>query len=237
MTKNKKIAAAVIDLLLIPLAVVGGLFLPGEKKYYLISLAVIVLSMIPFFLIFESKKPKTSEMAVIAAMCAIGVAGRCAFFMLPQFKPVAAIIIISGACLGAESGFLIGALTAFVSNFFFGQGPWTPWQMFCLGLIGFLAGLLFARGRLKTKRIPLSIYGFLSVLVIYGGVINFSSALMTSPELTPAVLGSFYISGLPFDLIHAGATFIFLLLIGEPLAEKLERVKIKYGIFLGKNEE
>jgi hypothetical protein len=84
-------------------------------------------------------------MVIIAVLCGIAVAGRAAFFMLPQFKPVVAIVIIAGASLGAESGFIVGALSGFVSNFIFGQGPWTPWQMFAFGMIGFIAGLLFCK--------------------------------------------------------------------------------------------
>ena len=90
--------------------------------------------MLPFFFLFENRRPQARELVVIAVLCAIGVAGRAAFFMVPQFKPVAAVVILAGVCFGAESGFLVGAMTAFVSNFFFGQGPWTPWQMFAFGL-------------------------------------------------------------------------------------------------------
>ena len=92
--------------------------------------------MLPFFLVFENRRPQAREVVVIAVMAALAVAGRAAFFMLPQFKPTAAIVIIAGVGLGAEAGFLTGALAGFVSNFFFGQGPWTPWQMFAFGIPG-----------------------------------------------------------------------------------------------------
>lgn len=78
-------------------------------------------------------------------LIAVATAGRAAFFMLPNFKPVLAIVIISGAALGKESGFLVGAMSAFVSNFLFGQGPWTPWQMIAMAVVGYLAGLIFHR--------------------------------------------------------------------------------------------
>ena len=86
-------------------------------------------------MIFEDRKPQAREVLLIAVMAAIAVVGRMAFFMLPQFKPVTAIVIITGISLGAEAGFLTGAVAGFVSNFFFGQGPWTPWQMFAFGII------------------------------------------------------------------------------------------------------
>ncbi|MBQ9108630.1 MAG: ECF transporter S component, partial [Oscillospiraceae bacterium] len=105
--------------------------------------------MLPFFLVFEGRKPKPRELVVIAVLCAIGVAGRGAFFMLPQFKPVLALTIIAGVAFGGEAGFLVGAVTMLVSNMIFSQGPWTPWQMFSMGAIGFLSGVLFRKGLLR----------------------------------------------------------------------------------------
>ena len=94
------------------------------------------------------------------------------FPVLPQFKPVAAIVIISGVAFGGETGFLVGAITAFVSNFFFGQGPWTPWQMFSFGIIGFLAGIMFQKGILRKTKTDMCVFGFLVTFVIYGGIID-----------------------------------------------------------------
>src|SRR5690606_9923266 len=118
------------------LTIAAGIYLLNDRKYYVISLLIITYSMLPFAMVFEKRKPQARELIVIAVLCAIAVAGRAAFFMVPQFKPVVAIVIIAGITLGAESGFLVGVMTGFVSNFFFGQGPWTPWQMFCFGVIG-----------------------------------------------------------------------------------------------------
>ena len=145
----RTITATIIILLIIPLTVYIGVFYLGNRKYYFISMLVILETMLPFVMIYEGRKPQARELIVIAVLCAIGVAGRAAFFMLPQFKPVVAIVIISGVAFGGEAGFLVGAMTGFVSNFFFGQGPWTPWQMFAFGIIGFLAGVLFRKGFLR----------------------------------------------------------------------------------------
>ena len=109
---------------------------------------------------------------VISVLAAIGVAGRAAFFMVPSFKPVAAIVILTGISFGGEAGFLVGSLTMLISNMFMGQGPWTPWQMFAFGMIGFLAGILYQKGILKARKFDLCIYGFLSVFLIYGGIMN-----------------------------------------------------------------
>lgn len=110
------------------------------RSYYLLSLLVLLEIMLPFALLFEGRRPQARELVVVAVLCALGVAGRAAFFMLPQCKPVMALVILSGAALGAQTGFLVGALTMLLSNFLFGQGPWTPWQMVAMGLVGFLAG-------------------------------------------------------------------------------------------------
>jgi len=88
-----------------------------------------------------------------------GVLGRAAFFMVPQFKPILALVILAGLTLGSPAGFMTGAMTAFVSNFFFGQGPWTPWQMAALGLVGFLAGLLAEKKVLNGNRRGVIVFG------------------------------------------------------------------------------
>lgn len=140
--------------------------------------------MIPFAMVFENRKPQARELIVIAVLAAIAVAGRAAFFMLPQFKPVVAIVIIAGVSLGAEAGFLVGAVAGFVSNFFFGQGPWTPWQMFCFGIIGFLAGIFFKKGLLKKNKLSLCIFGGLATFFVYGGIINIGSLMMFTSEFS-----------------------------------------------------
>lgn len=223
--------SCLIILIVIPAVIAFGIIFLGDRKYYLISLLIILLTMLPFFMSFESRKPSARELAVIAAMCAIGVAGRGAFFMLPQFKPMVSIVIITGICFGAESGFLTGAMTAFVSNFFFGQGPWTPWQMFCCGIIGFLAGLIFGRKPITKIEYPLVIiFGGLSTLIIYGGLMNLSTLFSSVVAINWQTVLSIYASGLPFDLVHAAATVFFLIIALKPLTEKLYRIKIKYGL-------
>jgi energy-coupling factor transport system ATP-binding protein len=175
--------ATVLILLLIPLTLfVGETWLAG-RKYYFIALLILLECMIPFFLIFESRKPKARELVIIAVLCAIGVAGRAAFFMLPPFKPVMAIAIIAGVAFGGETGFLVGAMTMLASNVMFSQGPWTPWQMFCMGITGFLAGVLFRKGWLRRSRVSLCIFGALAAIIIYGGIMNAASALMWAGEI------------------------------------------------------
>jgi energy-coupling factor transport system ATP-binding protein len=228
-TRQTLIAAAMI-FIAVPLTVYFGIYFLGDRKYYFISLLIIFETLIPFFAMFEKRKPQVSEIVIISVLCAIAVAGRAAFYMLPQFKPVVALVIISGVCMGGETGFLVGAITAFVSNFFFGQGPWTPWQMFTLGIIGFLAGVLFQKGFLRKTRGSLCIFGFITTIVIYGGIMNPASVLMWQSKPTAAMIVSSYLAGLPFDLIHASATVFFLWIAAAPMIEKLDRIKLKYGI-------
>ena len=147
----KRIISYLMILILIPATLI--LFWHfGDRKYYLCSLLLIIYSMIPFFLSFEKRKPQARELVSIAVMCAIAVVSRAAFMMLPHFKPMLGIIMITGMAFGAEAGFLTGALGAFVSNFLFGQGPWTPWQMFGYGIGGLLAGLLARKGIMTEKK-------------------------------------------------------------------------------------
>lgn len=227
---KRTVVAAVLVLLMIPLTLYIGVFYLDNKKYYFISLLVLLECMLPFVLIFEGRKPQARELVIIAVLCAIGIAGRAALFMLPQFKPVMAVTIIAGVAFGGETGFLVGAMTMLASNVLFGQGPLTPWQMFSMGIIGFLAGILFRKGLLRRNRGALCVFGALAAILIYGGIMNPASALTWVGELNEKVLLTYYISGLPFDCIQAAATWLFLWFGAEPMLEKLDRVKVKYGV-------
>lgn len=226
-----------ILLIVMPLTIYLGLYYFDDRKYLIVSLLLIMEAMIPMFFFFERRRPRARELVVLAVMAAIAVVGRAAFFMLPNFKPVVAIIIITGIALGAEAGFIVGVLTAFASNMFFGQGPWTPWQMLALGLIGFVAGLIFHRqgqaSPLARYRSPVLIFGGLVTIVVYGGIMNPASVIILQPQPTIEMFILAYASGLPFDLIHASATVIFLYILAPSFLTKLERIKNKYGLIKG----
>lgn len=222
--------ASVLSLLLVPLTIFIGIVYFGKESYGVVSILVLLECMAPFALIFEGRKPKARELVLIAALCALAVAGRAALFMLPGFKPVAALVILSGVAFGGETGFLVGAMSMLTSNVLFGQGPWTPFQMFAMGLIGFLAGVSFQKGLLRAGRAPLAIFGAVSVVLVYGGIMNPASAILYQPNLSLSVLKAYYLTGFPFDLVHAAATALFLWFGAEPMLEKLERVKRKYGL-------
>ena len=227
---KRTILATVLILLLIPVTLFIGEFYLAGNKYYFIMLLVLLECMVPFFLIFEGRKPQPRELVIIAVLCALGVAGRAVFFMLPSFKPVMALVIIAGVAFGGETGFLVGAVTMLASNILFGQGPWTPWQMFAMGIIGFLAGVLFRKGLLRRARLSLAIFGAVCAVVVYGGIMNPASALLWARSLEWKILLTYYATGLPVDLVQAAATFLFLFLAAEPMLEKLDRIKVKYGL-------
>lgn len=233
MGRRTRLAAGVI-LVLIPLLIAFGIVFLKGRSYYFISICVIVAAMLPFFAAFEDRRPQARELVLISSLVVIATAGRAVFFMLPHFKPVTALIVVAGIGLGAEAGFLTGAMTGFVSNFFFGQGPWTPWQMFAFGVIGFLAGLLFEK-RMRRENLPLvgvCVYGFLATVVIYGLLLDTSTALSVLEGLTWQSVLACYVAGVPVNITHGVSTVVFLLLCAKPMLKKIRRMRKKYGLLM-----
>ena len=229
---TKQILSVVLtELIGIPLCIAIGFFFFGDRKYLFISMMTADLSCIPFWTSLSRGKYSAKKVVLIAVLVAIATAGRSVFFMFPGIKPMAAVVIVTGISLGAEAGFLTGSLTMLLSNMLFGQGPWTPWQMFSMGLIGLLAGLLATAGKERMeKRSSLCLFGLISPLVIYGGIMNFASLLMMSYTINKESIIAIYLSGIPMDLLHAVSTVVFLAVGGKPMLEKIERVKKKHGI-------
>ena len=223
-------ATILLSLLLMPLTVWAGLRFGGGRKYMLVSFAIILETMLPFFLVFEGRKPQARELVILSVLSALAIGGRAVFFALPGFKPVAAMVILTGVAFGAEAGFMVGAMTMFCSNVLFGQGPWTPWQMCAIGIIGLVSGVLFRKGLLHRDRFSLSVFGGLVTFLIYGGIMNPASVLMYQPDPNWQMILTAYITGVPADTIHALSTVLFLWFLSEPMLEKLDRVKVKYGL-------
>lgn len=296
--KRTKVAAAMI-FTAAPILLAVSCFLNNSRWHMLLSVLLLGVVIVPFFLVFEKRKPKAREIVLIAVLSAITVVVHVFFHIILPLQIGTAMVIISGVALGPEAGFLIGALSRFVCNFFLGQGLWTPWQMFCWGLLGFLAGLAFNRGNvekintdhfkavmgpvltiifaeliaylsfvvfpgtdesffswriyafgaaglivgvlLQRKRLPIDVvtlvlFTFFVTFIVYGGIMNFASMVtaMTVTEVdsfSGGALKLLYISGLPYDLLHAGTASICILFLGKPMIRKLERIKIKYGIY------
>ena len=226
--KKSNISMLVTFFLIIPLTLFLGTKLSG-RAYYFTSTLVILEILIPFLLAFEGRKPQARELVVIAVLCALAVASRAAI-PIPNFKPTYAVIMLSGIAFGPEAGFLVGAVTAFASNFFYGQGAYTPWQMFAYGAGGMLAGFVFRKKWLPREPLAMGIFGYLVVLVFIGPILDTCSVFLTLPEISLKSAWPLYISGFPVNLSQGACTFLTMLLFGRPLLEKLDRVKTQYGM-------
>lgn len=199
------------------------------KSYNLISVLIAVLACVPFFLYYEKKEGSIRRMVLLAVLTAIAVTGRFLFYAIPGFKPVTAIVVLSGIYFGSQAGFLVGAFSALISNIFFGQGPWTPFQMLAFGVIGVIAGLPGLRVLLR-KKLPLAVYGILSG-ILYSFIMDiwvvFSLDGAWNWKRYIAALGT----ALPMTVVYAVSNVIFLMLTIRPIGEKLNRIQIKHGIF------
>ena len=226
-----------IMVLLVPLAVV--LFTRLRQSFYLSGLTIIVLTIAAFFLHFESRKPQARELVLLAVLCALAVASRAAFGFVPHFKPMLAIVMLTGIAFGPEAGFLCGAISGFASNFIFGQGPWTPWQMFAYGIGGMLAGLFALCGILKKSPrawrdggwrdiLGLTVFGFLCILLVVGPLLDTSTFFMAGFSASSPL--AVYLAGVPVNCVHGSAVALTMLLFGKPLLDRLRRIQIKYGM-------
>ena len=136
-----RIAAEIVAIAATP-AVLAACAIANFDQTALLTLVVVLASVSIFFASYEASRPRLRDIMPTVVLAALAAAGRILFAPIPDFKPVSAIAIIAGVAFGRKSGFMVGALAALASNFFFGQGPWTPWQMYAWGLVGYGAGLL-----------------------------------------------------------------------------------------------
>ena len=328
--RKRTIASALMIFIGVPFIIFISTVLDNGKLFMLSSLAVVACCMAPFFMVFEKRKPKAREIVLVAMMSAITVACHMFFHVTVPIQIGTAMVIIAGISMGPEAGFLVGALSRFVCNFYMGQGPWTPWQMFCWGLLGFLAGLAFnkvdmvnamdkvksrefkvvmgpvlcivafevlafvsyfiwpeenalqvqtfgdfvhqlgntdsfkeiinllgtlfgwrvyafgavglvagvllQRKRMPVDNITITVFTFFTVLILYGGIINIGSIFTSAGvagngNISLETFRVIYITGLPYDIVHAGLAAFCMFVIGNPMIRKIERIKIKYGIY------
>lgn len=222
---TKKIINYFILLIIIPALVISGCIIFREKQYAFVSAAVTILACGVFLLSFEKKEHSAQKLTIIAALTAICIVSRIIFTPLQGFKPVTAIIIISALHFGAESGFMVGAMTALISNFYLSQGPWTPFQMLTWGLIGFFTGLLSER--LKKNKAWLLIYGAIAG-ILFSMLMDIYSVLWYDGGFNLSRYIASVISSIRFTVIYAISNVIFLLILANPIGKKLERIKDKY---------
>lgn len=216
-----------LSLALVPAVLVVCAVFDVEQASVL-TLFVALAAIVIFFAGYERSRPGLRQIMPTVVLAALAAAGRVLFAAIPDFKPVSAICILAGIVLGRRSGFMVGALAALTSNFFFGQGAWTPWQMYAWGLVGYLAGVLAERGLLK-RTWEVLVYGFLSAM-LYGLLLNGWYVIgFVHPITWQSVLAA-YAAGFPLDCVHGVATVIFLALLYVPWKNKLERIVVKYGL-------
>ncbi len=218
-----------------PLVAVLGMILFGGERWDIAAVVTAFLACIPFFLSFERRKPMAREVVLISVMVAFSVAGRVVFAAVPFFKPVTAVVIVAAMYFGPQAGFMTGAMSALISNIWFGQGAWTPFQMLCWGFIGWGAGMLNRRGWLE-KSLPLCIYGAFSG-ALYSLVMDLWTVLSVDGTFSLSRWLAVVISSLPIMGVYCVSNVIFLLLLRKPLGNKLRRLSTKYGVFCEDNYE
>ena len=197
-----------------------------ERYYILISLFIIAGSLAVVFARLDKRRTGVRRLTLISVMTALSIVSRFIFAALPAFKPMSAIVILTGVYLGPEAGFLCGALSAFISNFYFGQGPWTPFQMAALGIIGFLAALLFSRKR----NLPLlCLYGLLSG-VFYSCFLDTWTMLWTYGTINGEGYLAALAAAIPYTILYSVSNVIFILLLDPPFGKRLGRIITKYRI-------
>ena len=226
-SRIRRILRIAVPFVLMPAVVIGGGLLAGERMYAWWTLAMVILTQALFFAGFEKRTVGSRRMVIAAVMTALSVVGRFVFALIPGFKPITAIVVITAVWIGGETGFLVGALSALVSNLFASQGPWTPFQMFAWGMIGLLAGFL-ARP-LRRSRVLLALYG-IAAGVAYSLFMDIWTVLWYNNGLNWPMYAAAVVTAAPYTLSYALSNVVFLLLLGRPFGEKLARVKIKYGV-------
>ncbi|WP_302798083.1 ECF transporter S component [Adlercreutzia equolifaciens] len=233
--RAKTLVTVIGALILTPLTVVLGMEVPGSG-YYLSGTLIVLYALAPFFVSFEGRRPQAREIAVVAVLAALAVVARAAFVWVPHFKPMAAIVMIAGIAAGPQTGFLVGSVAALASNFIFGQGPWTPWQMLAFGVAGLVAGLLadarvFPRANLTwPRRIALAVTGFVLIVGLVGPILDTSTFFYLSTAPTLELATAVYLAGLPVNAAHGAAVAVTLLLVANPLLDQLDRLRVKYGL-------
>ena len=221
--RTRNIVRIILLFAMIVIVVSIGIFVVRGKYHMAISTVVAILSWVLFVCGLDRKKVGNRRVVIVSVMVALSVIGR----MFPILKPVTVFAMLSGMFLGAEAGFLVGSFSALISDFWFGQGPWTPFQMLAWGLIGFFAGVLATP--LKRSRLFLYVYGVLAA-VVFSVIRDVWSAIWIAGEFSLSIYVAKLITSVPHTILYAVSNVIFLFFFAKPFSEKLERIRVKYGI-------
>ena len=226
--KKSHIATLITFFLLIPATLYLGTKLPG-RTYYITGTLIILELMIPFFMAFEGRKPQARELVIIAVLSAIAIAGR-VLIPIPDFKAIFGVIMLAGIAFGPETGFMVGAIAAFGSNFVYGQGTYTPWQMFSYGAAGMLSGFAFGKGRLPRKSWLMALFGFVTVVLVVGPILDSMSLFLGFVKMSREAFGIVFVPGFAHNCMNGLCTAAVMLILGKPFLGILNRIQVKYGM-------
>src|SRR5689334_20645927 len=196
-------------------------------RWEVTALVILGLMLLGGFAWYERSRPPAQIVALVAALAAISVAGRVAFSPIPNVVPTTDITLIAGYTLGGAPGFAVGAMSALVSNFWLGQGPWTPWQMTGWGLTGLAgAGLAALTGR-RLGRLPLAIVCALAGFA-YGALLDFSLMVTYGGEQSLDRYLAISARGVPFNIAHAVGNAALALVAGPAMVRMLVRYRRRF---------
>jgi energy-coupling factor transport system substrate-specific component len=200
-----------------------------DLNWSLTSLFLLLLGLGLFYLRYERAKVDSKEIAVIASLAAVAIVGRLIFAPFPNFKPTSYFIILSGYAFGPRAGFMVGATTALISNLFFGQGPWTPWQMAAWGLMGAASGWWGRMRKGKARPWELAVFGAVWGF-LFGWIMNTWSWLTTAYALNIDTWLATNVTSLWFDASHALSNILFALLLTRSCLPILQRFRNKLNV-------
>ena len=198
-------------------------------SWVLASFLLLGLALAIGFAWYERSHPSARVLALVATLAALAALGRIAFAPLPSVKPTTDIVLLTGYVLGGAPGFAVGAVGAVASNLFFGQGPWTPWQMAGWGGAGVLGALLARGAGRELGRVPLAVACGLASL-LFGAVMNVHLWVTYSGDHTLAKLGYYFGTSLVFDVAHAAGSVAFCLAFGPALVRALRRYRTRFEV-------
>lgn len=201
--------------------------LSARIRWVVLSIGIIAAICIPFYISFEKKSTNAKSLVLLSVLTALSILSRLVFFFVPHFKPVSAICALTGIFLGPQYGFLCGAMTALISNFYFGQGLFTPFQMIAWGLVGLLGGLLSKP--LKSNYILSILYSVFSGLM-FSLIMDIWTAIGTENGFSYARYIAAITTSLPITAIYMISNAIFTSLLFKPMKSKIQRIQIKYGL-------
>jgi len=195
-------------------------------SWQLASFVILGLVLLGGFAWYERSRPPSQVVALVAALAALAIAGRIAFAAFPNVKPTTDIIVFAGYALGGAPGFAVGAFTALGSNLWFGQGPWTPWQMTAWGLCGVLGALLTLGTRNAGRLTLAATCGFAAIF--YGALMNFSLMATYGGELSWTKFWFYEGQAVAFEVAHFTANVALALVAGPAMVRMLTRFRERF---------